>query len=83
MYVPKSALTSTVAGGQRWDTAWRLLASGSDGAGDRLSFLLEDEDGDKEVNDGNGNGVDRERFILLLSTKLFFTNAPLPTTFHS
>ena len=83
MYVPKSALTSTVAGGWRWDAAQRLLASGSDGAGARLSFLLEDEDGDKKVNDGNGNGVDSERFILLLSTKLFFTDVPLTPTFHS
>ena len=63
MYVPKSALTSTVAGGRRWDAARRLLALGLDGAGARLSFLLEDEDGDKEVNNGNGDGVDRERFI--------------------
>ena len=60
MYVPRSALTSTVAGGRRLDAARRLLASGSCGAGPRWLFAIEDEDGDKGVNDGDCNGVDRE-----------------------
>ena len=60
MYVPRSALTSTVAGGRRLDADRRLLASGSCGAGARWLFEIEDEDGDKGVNDGDCNGVDRE-----------------------
>ena len=60
MYVPRSALTSTVAGGRRLDAARRLLASGSCGAGARWLFAFEDEDGDKGVNDGGCNGVDSE-----------------------
>ena len=62
MYVPRSALTSTVARGRRLDAARHLLASGSCGAGARWLFAFEDEDGDKGVNDGgcNGVGLDRE-----------------------
>ena len=83
MYVPRSALTSTVARGQRLDADRRLLASGSCGAGARWLFAFEVGDGDKGVNNGGCNGEDREWFILLLSTKLFFTNGPLTPTFHS
>ena len=82
MYVPRSSLTSTVAGRRRLEATRRLLGSGSDEVGAGVSLGIKEGSGDKEDSNEFDNWAGSVNFKLLLSTQLCSTIAPLPPTFH-